>query len=324
MHHTITLVILIIGLNAAANAQSTRQDSVKTSGKEILTTYQQGHVYDMTIVNDKMTALQVDNKRIEAADFHLYDSVINAIKAEIKEDNDRASEERAEQQRDWEQAERDQEQAGRDREQAVRDRAQADQDRKQAERDQEQAVRDRQRDQQQARQDQQQAIRDREQGEREREQGQQQARRDQEQAAKDREQGDRDREQGLRDKEQGERDRVQGQQDREQGERDREQGQRDREQGERDREAAKEERRQMRNIIRELVDEKIIPDAQSLNNMVLTDTEFIVNGTKQPQQVLLKFKEKYPSFVHAGLTYGDCDCQSQGTTIHFSGQYPAN
>lgn len=80
----------------------------------------------------------------------------------------------------------------------------------------------------------------------------------------------------------------------------------------------------MRNIIRELVDEKIIPDAQSLNNMVLTETEFIVNGTKQPQQVLLKFKEKYPSFVHAGLTYGDCDCQSQGTTIHFSGQYPAN
>ena len=275
MHHTITLAILIIGLNAAANAQSTRQDSVKTSGKEILTTYQQGHVYDMTIVNDKMTALQVDNKRIEAADFHLYDSVINAIKAEMKEDNDRASEERAEQQRDWEQAERDQEQA----------------------------VRDRQRDQQQARQDQQQAIRDREQGEREREQGQQQARRDQEQAAKDREQGDRDREQG---------------------ERDREQGQRDREQGERDRETAKEERRQMRNIIRELVDEKIIPDAQSLNNMVLTETEFIVNGTKQPQQVLLKFKEKYPSFVHAGLTYGDCDCQSQGTTIHFSGQYPAN
>jgi len=296
MHHKITLAILIIGLNAAANAQSARPDSVKTSGKELLTTYQQGHVYDMTIIDGKTTALLVDNKRIEPADFHLYDSALNAIKAEMKEDNDRASEQRAEQERDWEQAERDQEQAGRDREQAERDRAQADKDRQQAERDQEQAVRERQRDQQQARQDQQQAIKDREQGEREREQDQQQARRDQEQAVKDREQG----------------------------ERDREQGQRDREQGERDREAAKEERRQMRNIIRELVDEKIIPDAQSLNSMVLTETAFIVNGTKQPQQVLLKFKEKYPSFVHAGLTYGDCDCQTQGTTIHFSGQYPAN
>jgi colicin import membrane protein len=264
MHHKITLAILIIGLNAAANAQSARPDSVKTSGKELLTTYQQGHVFDMTIVDGKTTALLVDNKRIEPADFHLYDSALNAIKAEMKEDNDRASEQRAEQERDWEQAERDQEQAGRDREQAERDRAQADKDRQQAERDQEQAVRERQRDQQQARQDQQQAIKDRE------------------------------------------------------------QGQRDREQGERDREAAKEERRQMRNIIRELVDEKIIPDAQSLNSMVLTETAFIVNGTKQPQQVLLKFKEKYPSFVHAGLTYGDCDCQTQGTTIHFSGQYPVN
>jgi colicin import membrane protein len=292
MHPKFTLAILIIGISAVAKGQTGRPDSAKTSGKELLTTYQQGHVYDMTIVNDKMTALLVDNKRIEPADFHLYDSVLNAIKAEMKEDNDRASEERAEQKRDWEQAQRDQEQAGRDREQAVRDRAQGEQDRKQAEHDQEQAVRDRE----QGDRDREQGQKDREQGEREREQDQQQARRDQQQAVKDREQG----------------------------ERDREQGQRDREQGERDREAAKEERRQMRNIIRELVDEKIIPDAQSLNSMVLTETAFIVNGTKQPQQVLLKFKEKYPSFVHAGLTYGDCDCQTEGTAIHFSGQYPAN
>jgi colicin import membrane protein len=279
MHPKFTLAILIIGISAVAKGQASRNDSTKTSGKETLTTYQQGHVYDILIVNDKMIGLEVDNKRIEPADFHRYDSIVKAIKAEMKEDDDHAEAERAEQKRDWEQAGRDREQGERDREQAVRDRAQGEQDRQQAGRDQEQAVRERQ----QARQEQQQAI-------------------------QERQQGDRDREQGQR--------------DREQGDRDRKEGERDREQGERDREAAKEERRQMRNLIRELVDEKIIPDAQSLNSMVLTETQFIVNGTKQPQQVLQKIKVKYPSFVHAGLTYGDCDCQTDGTTIHFNGQYP--
>jgi colicin import membrane protein len=284
------LLVLGIGINAVAKGQASQRDPLPTtSGKENLTTYQHGHVYEIASVNDKTTGLEVDNKRIEPADFHLYDSIIKAIRSDFRQDNDRDADERAQEKRDWEQYQRDQEQAERDREQSIRDRAQAEQDRKQGERDQEQAVRERE-------QDQKQAARDREQGQR------------------DREQGEHDREQGMKDKEQGDRDRAQGQLDREQG-------QRDREQGERDREAAKEERREMRNFIRELVDEKVIADEQSLNSLIFTNTELVVNGTKQSSQILQKVKDKYPAWAKAGLTYGNCEMQ--GTSIHFNGQYPA-
>ena len=289
MHQKITvapfLLVLVIGINAVAKGQAGQHDSVRVSGKEVLSVYQRGHSYDIMIVNDKTIGLEVDNKRIDPADFHRYDSIVNAIKADLREDNDRAADERAEEKRDWEQERRDQEQAERDREQDVRDRAQEKLDREQEQRDREQEYRDKE-----------------------------QEKKDRIQEIQDRKQEEKEREQENRDKEQGDRDRAQGQLDREQG-------QRDREQGERDREAAKEERRQMRNFIRELVDDKLIPDAQSLNSLILTNTELVVNGTKQPEQILQKIKEKYASWAKAGLTYGDC--QAQGTTIHFSGNYPA-
>jgi colicin import membrane protein len=266
MHQKITLAILIIGISAVAKGQTSRSDSAKTSGKEKVTTYQQGHVYDIMIVNERITGLEVDNKRIDPVDFHRYDSIVQAIKAEMKEDNDHEQEEHAEQKRDWEQAQRDQEQAGRDKEQSDRDRAQADEDRKQADRDQENAVRDR--------------------------------------------------EQGQKDREQGEHDRQQGQRDREQGERDKEQGQRDREQGERDRKEAEAERRMMRDLLDDLVTEKIAPDVKSINGFVLTDTELVVNGKKQSPQLQQKLKDKYGKWAKCGISYG-C-CETSGTAIHFS------
>jgi colicin import membrane protein len=287
MHPKFTLAILIFGISGVAKGQTSRPDSAKTSGKEKLTTYQQGHVYDIMIVNDKMIGLEVDNKRIDPVDFRRYDSIVQAIKAEMKEDNDHEQEEHAEQKRDWEQAQRDQEQAARDKEQADRDRAQADEDRKQADRDQEQANKE-----------------------------QQQARQDQQQAVKDREQGERDREQGQKDREQGEHDRQQGQRDREQGERDKEQGQRDREQGERDRKEAEAERRMMRDLLDDLVTEKIAPDVKSINSFALTDTELVVNGKKQSPQLQQKLKDKYGKWAKCGISYG-C-CETSGTAIHFS------
>jgi colicin import membrane protein len=295
MHPKFTLAILIIGISAVAKAQTSRPDSAKTAGKETLTTYQQGHVYDIMLVNDKIIGLEVDNKRIEAADFHRYDSVIRAIKADMKEDNDREQEDRAQEKRDWEQAQRDQEQAQRDREQAVKDRAQGEQDRKQAERDQEQAVKDRE----QARQDQQQSVQDREQGDR------------------DREQGEHDRKEGERDRKEGERDREQGDRDREQGQRDREQGQRDREQGERDRKEAELERRMMRELLDDLVTEKIAPDVKSIYSVILTDSELVVNDKKQSLQLQQKIKDKYGKWTKRGISYGCCQ-EAPGTTIHFS------
>ncbi len=280
MHPKFTLAILIIGISAVAKGQDSRHESAKAAGKENLTTYQQGHVYDLIIVDDKIIGLEVDNKRVEPADFHRYDSILTAIRAEFKEDNDREEEDRAEQKRDWEQAERDQEQAERDqeqavrdREQAVRDRAQGEQERKQAERDQEQAVHDRE----QALQDQHQAVHDRE-----------QARQDQRQAIRDREQGQLDREQG----------------------------QRDREQGERDRKEAEEERRMMRDFLDDLVTAKIAPDVKSIHSVVLTDTELVVNDQKQSSQLQQQMKDKYGKWAKCGISYG-C-CQASGTTIHFN------
>jgi hypothetical protein len=321
MHQKITvapvLLVLVIGINAVAKGQVSQHDSLRASGKEVLSVYQRGHSYDIMIVNDKTIGLEVDNKRIDPADFHRYDSIVNAIKADLREDNDRAADERAQEKRDWEQERRDQEQAERDREQAVRDRAQEKLDREQEQRDREQEYRDKEqekKDRIEEIQNRKQEEKDREQENRDKEQEQRDRVQDQQQAAREREQGQHDREQGMRDKEQGDRDRAQGQLDREQG-------QRDREQGERDREAAKEERREMRNFIRELVDDKLIPDAQSLNSLILTNTELVVNGTKQPEQILQKIKEKYASWAKAGLSYGDC--QAQGTTIHFSGNYSA-
>jgi colicin import membrane protein len=253
MHPKFTLAILIIGISAVAKGQTSRPDSAKTSGKENVTTYQQGHVYEMMMVDDKMIGLEVDNKRIDPADFHRYDSILKAIRTEFREDNDRQEEERAQEKRDWEQAGRDRVQADRDREQAVQDRAQGEQDRKEAERDQEEAVRDRaqaMQDQQQARQDQQQAIKDRQ-----------------------------------------------------QGERDREQGQRDREQGERDRQEAEAERRMMRDLLDDLVAEKIAPDVKSINSVVLTDTELVVNDKKQSPQLQQKMKDKYGKWAKHGIFY---------------------
>jgi colicin import membrane protein len=270
MHPKFTLAILIFGISGIAKGQTSRPDSAKTSGKEKVTTYQQGHVYDIMIVNGKITGLEVDNKPIDPADFHRYDSIVQAIKAEMREDNDHEQEERAEQKRDWEQAQRDQEQEARDRVQEVKDRAQEKLDREQEDRDREQENRDREQDRQQA----------------------------------------------IKDREQGERDREQGQRDREQGERDKQQGQRDREQGERDRKEAEAERRMMQDLLDDLVTEKIAPDVKSINSVVLTDTELVVNDKKQSPQLQQKMKDKYGKWAKCGISYG-C-CETSGTMIHFS------
>jgi colicin import membrane protein len=200
MHQKFTLAILIIGGTAVAKGQTTRRDSLPTKGKENLSIYDQGHVYDILTVDDKMVSLQVDNKRIEPADFHRYDSVLHAIKSDMREDEAHEAEDREEERRDREQEKRDREQEMRDREQAVRDR---EQERQQAQRDREQE------------------IRDREQEKKEREQEKIERQQEQQQAQREREQGERDREQGLHDREQGQRDREQGERDRKEAEEER-------------------------------------------------------------------------------------------------------
>ncbi|GGA97894.1 hypothetical protein [Puia dinghuensis] len=168
------------------------------------------------------------------------------------------------------------------------------------------------RDMAQAQRDREQADRDREQGERDREQ----AEHDRVQGDHDREQAEHDREQGARDREQASRDREQAQQDREQASRDRDQAEGDREQAERDRAQAAEDRAMLRQLIDYLVDQKIVPNAQSLTSLVLTDTTLTVNGTIQSQDIFKAVKDKFGSWARHGLSYG-CTPAS-GSYIHLS------
>jgi hypothetical protein len=86
--------------------------------------------------------------------------------------------------------------------------------------------------------------------------------------------------------------------------RDEEQAGRDREQDERDRARAREDMARMREIIRFLVDKKIVPDQAHLNGLVLTNGALYVNGVKQPKDIHETLKEKYPEWAHYGVTYG--------------------
>jgi colicin import membrane protein len=170
----------------------------------------------------------------------------------------------------------------------------------------------------QVRADERQGRLDREQGERDRKQGEidrEQGERDRRQGEIDQEQGERDSRQGEMDREQGERDRRQGEMDRGQGERDREQGERDREQGDWDRQQAANDMAMMRALVRYIVAEGIVPNTESLKSMVLTDTAFIVNGVRQPEEVLVTVKEKFGGWATHGLSYGTR--QAAGTTVFF-------
>lgn len=173
-------------------------DSAGDPNKRI-TFYRNGDVYKIKLVNEKITEMYIDDKKVPEEDFPKYSSLVKEILAQVK--------------RDQEQAERDRQQAERDREQAERDRLQAEKDRQQADKDREQAERDRL----QAEKDRQQVDRDRVQADKDRKQAEldrQQADRDRLQAQKDREQAERDRQQADRDRAQAEIDRKQAEEDR--------------------------------------------------------------------------------------------------------------
>jgi colicin import membrane protein len=154
----------------------------------------------------------------------------------------------------------------------------------------------------QVRQDEAQGERDREQGARDREQ----AERDRDQAAKDQIQAGRDREQADRDRDQATR-------DREQSVRDREQADRDRAQAERDRQQAAEDRENLRKLTALLVDKKLIPDAASLKDLVLTEDELVINGKKASPEIHQEIKQQFSKWAHGGFSYGRNNCC---TSIH--------
>jgi hypothetical protein len=166
--------------------------------------------------------------------------------------------------------------------------AQIEKDRKQAEEDRKQAEKDRQ-----------QADKDREQANEDRKQ----AEKDRERADQDRKQADKDREQAEKDRQQADEDRKRADRDREQAEKDRVQAGKDRAQAEIDRKQAEEDRKLLEEMITDVVKEKLVENKEALKSLVLDDTEFSVNGVKQPDNLHSKFKAKYLKNNHRRINY---------------------
>lgn len=168
------------------------QESVGNQGESIIN-YKNGQErYTIRMLNDKVSELYINDKKIPADSIYLYKEEIDKINEQIKKDRARAEEDRK--------------QAGLDRKQAEKDRAQAQEDRKQAEKDREQAEKDR-------------AQAEKERVRYKADQGQyelnkKQAEKDREQAEKDRQQAEKDRQQALKDRAQAELDRKQAEEDR--------------------------------------------------------------------------------------------------------------
>jgi len=168
------------------------ENSSSAGPGETLINYKNGaDTYNIKMKLDKVTELYVNDKKIPADSFYVYNGVIEKIKEQIK--------------KDIAQAKLDRKQAEKDRAQAILDRAQAEKDRQQAEKDREQAEKDRQ------------------QAQKERAKYQGQAELDRKEAEKDRAQAEKDRQQAIKDRAQAEKDRQQAELDRKQAEKDRKQ-----------------------------------------------------------------------------------------------------
>jgi colicin import membrane protein len=159
-----------------------------------------------------------------------------------------------------------------------------------------------------------------------------QAKRDQQQAVKDEEQAKRDQEQALRDQaeakgaqEQAVNDQIQAKRDQEQAVRDQEQAKKDQEQArldqiqaKKDQEQAAEDQHLMKQMIADLIADKIVPDEESLKEVTLNADEMTVNGVKQPDAVYQKYKTKYNRFALGDFSYGNEQSNYRG--IHMSRQ----
>jgi beta-lactamase regulating signal transducer with metallopeptidase domain len=71
----------------------------------------------------------------------------------------------------------------------------------------------------------------------------------------------------------------------------------------------------VRNLIDELLGENIIKDKSSLTWFGLTDSVFIINGIKQPDEIHQKFKWKYLKDPRFGLFYGPVKMNGMGNFI---------
>jgi colicin import membrane protein len=109
-----------------------------------------------------------------------------------------------------------------------------------------------------------------------------QEKKNQEQVAKNEEQVARNQEQAVKNQEQARLNEIQAKKNEEQ---------------------AKENERMMKEIIADLINDKIIPDANGLHDLTLNSDEMRVNGVKQPEDVFKKYREKYHMSSQRSFSY---------------------
>jgi hypothetical protein len=213
-------------------------------------TYREKQAYAIRTVDDKIVELSVNGRKIPSDSFYVYDAMVRRIEVQIRQD-------RLQAEQDSKQAVKDEEQARRDEEQARSDERQAEQDAQAAARDAEQAARD-----------QVQSMKE-----------------DVAQATRDAEEAKRDAEESKRDAEQAKRDAEEARLDAIQARRDEAQAVKDRAQARIDAKHAAEDQAKIKSLISELIKEGVVPDEKSLYSLEVSDTDLIVNGKKQTEEM---------------------------------------
>ena len=162
------------------------------------------------------------------------------------------------------------------------------------------------RNQEQAKRNEEQAVRNEIQAKKNQEQVQVnevQAKRNQEQAVRNQEQAEKNQEQVKVNEVQNAHNEEQAKRNEEQSVHNQEQAGRNQEQAKRNEEQAAENERFIKGLTEDLVNDKIIPNANSLHQATFNSHEMIVNGVKQPDAVFKRYKQKYPRISEGEFTY---------------------
>ncbi len=145
----------------------------------------------------------------------------------------------------------------------------------------------------------------------------QQALRDQAEAVKDQEQAEKDEEQAKLEEKEAQEERVRSREDAKQAELDRKQAikdieqarldqaqaMKDMEQAKLDRKQAEEDRRIYQGVVADLISGKIIRNEDELHELRLTNTELIVNGATQSDNLHQKLRAKYLNASHTQVIF---------------------
>ena len=270
--------------------------------KETVNTVIDNTSYQLILVNDKLTELHVDGKLVPPDQYDRYEEIVKKIKEQLRIDRIRAKKDQERAMVDQKKAKADQEEAMKDQAGAKLQQEKAAKDQQQAKRDQENAMKDQAaaklqqekaaKDQQQAKLDQENAMKDNA-----------AAKLQQEKATKDQQQAKLDQENAMKDDAAAKLQQEKAAKDQRQAKLDQEQAIKDQAMAKIDEERAKEDQRLMKQLISDLLKDGIINDEKGLQSIKMSSTELLVNDKKQPEQVYLKYKAKYPRFATGNFSY---------------------